>query len=187
MGKPLGTKKQILSKVRKNTQARKIWCETDVLIIKDCSMLSAFLIDMIDFLAREIKRKLNVPFGGMQIILIGDIHGLLPPSSLLVSCTKCGQNHRVRQDVQGTASDIITCSIEECRHVFVNCWPLLSFECPVWDEADFRFIPLSMSYDTDLELSGLLSKLENPIFIPNLPILGINRLIGRASGPIEVN
>ena len=50
---------------------------THVLIIDEISMLSAKMLDMVDLVCREIQQS-GEPFGGMQIILVGDFFQLPP-------------------------------------------------------------------------------------------------------------
>lgn len=51
--------------------------KTDVLVIDEISMLHDFRLDMIDEVARKIRRK-DEPFGGLQVILCGDFFQLPP-------------------------------------------------------------------------------------------------------------
>jgi len=51
--------------------------ETNVLIIDECSMLPPKTLDMVEAVCRE-ARKSYEPFGGMQIILVGDFFQLPP-------------------------------------------------------------------------------------------------------------
>ena len=51
--------------------------KTKVLIIDEISMLRAETLSMVDAVCREIKQK-NEPFGGMQVILVGDFFQLPP-------------------------------------------------------------------------------------------------------------
>lgn len=51
--------------------------KTRVLIIDEISMLSANMLDMVDMVCREIKQN-SEPFGGMQVILVGDFFQLPP-------------------------------------------------------------------------------------------------------------
>lgn len=53
------------------------WKDTDVLIIDEISVVSAEVFDKIDILARHF-RKDERPFGGMQIIAMGDFFQLPP-------------------------------------------------------------------------------------------------------------
>ncbi len=50
---------------------------TRVLIIDEISMLSARMLDMVDMVCREVKQT-SEPFGGIQIILVGDFFQLPP-------------------------------------------------------------------------------------------------------------
>jgi hypothetical protein len=162
MGKALGTKKQILCKVRKNTQARKAWMDTEVIIIKDITLLSAFMFDIMDFLAKEIRKDLK-PFGGIQMILVGEPHGLCPPFTQTVCCPYCGQNHRLTSQSHSSASAIgthITCSNELCQSMFINTWLLYPFEIDIWSEAQLRYFPLRENYVNDQGLSELLKYLS---------------------------
>jgi hypothetical protein len=161
MGKALGTKKQILSKVRKNSQARKIWSEVDVLIIQEASMASAFLLDIIDFLGREIRREPVRAFGGIQVILIGDIYGLLPPPSTAICCPDCGQTHKISTVAGASLQQVgyfLTCSNTNCNLMFLNSWILFPFESGVWDEAKFTYVPLTVNYESDNGIASVLDE-----------------------------
>ncbi len=51
--------------------------KTRVLIIDEVSMLSTNMLNMVDLVCREIKQK-SEPFGGIQIVLVGDFFQLPP-------------------------------------------------------------------------------------------------------------
>lgn len=55
----------------------KRWNETQVLIIDEISMLHASFVDMLDKVAKQIRRN-QKPFGGMQVIFTGDFFQLPP-------------------------------------------------------------------------------------------------------------
>ncbi|KEP51595.1 putative DNA helicase (PIF1) [Rhizoctonia solani 123E] len=55
------------------------WLKTEVLIIDEISMVSAGLLDLIDRLAREVRRNRR-PFGGIQLVVSGDFFQLPPVS-----------------------------------------------------------------------------------------------------------
>lgn len=64
---------------------------TDVLIIDEISMLHDYRLDMVDQVARKVRR-IDEPFGGIQVILCGDFFQLPPvsrsdepPSSFVVN------------------------------------------------------------------------------------------------------
>lgn len=56
------------------------WIDTDVLVIDEISVVSAELFDKIEELARVFRHS-SVPFGGMQIIVMGDFFQLPPVPS----------------------------------------------------------------------------------------------------------
>lgn len=56
---------------------RNILNATDVLIIDEISMVAPDLLDAIDILARQARRN-NAPFGGIQVVAIGDLFQLPP-------------------------------------------------------------------------------------------------------------
>lgn len=56
---------------------RNILATADILVIDEISMVSPDLLDAIDILARQARRN-NAPFGGIQVIAIGDLFQLPP-------------------------------------------------------------------------------------------------------------
>lgn len=57
---------------------RKLLREVELLIIDEVSMLRADLLDAIDTVLRHLRRKHYEPFGGLQILFIGDLLQLPP-------------------------------------------------------------------------------------------------------------
>ena len=49
----------------------------DLLVIDEISMVRADLLDAIDAVLRRYKNR-NLPFGGLQLLMIGDLHQLAP-------------------------------------------------------------------------------------------------------------
>jgi hypothetical protein len=50
----------------------------ELLIIDEISMVRADLLDQIDFVLRSTRKKTHLPFGGVQVMFIGDMHQLPP-------------------------------------------------------------------------------------------------------------
>jgi len=71
------TLSSVMKKVRGNKEAVRRIQETDVLLIDEVSMLSSDLLELLDIVAREI-RKVDVAMGGLQIIACGDFFQLPP-------------------------------------------------------------------------------------------------------------
>lgn len=66
-----------LEKMTYNARRLKRYKKTDVLIIDEVSMLHGHRLDMVNRVAKKM-RKDNRPFGGMQVILVGDLFQLPP-------------------------------------------------------------------------------------------------------------
>jgi ATP-dependent DNA helicase PIF1 len=57
---------------------REIIEKTDVLIVDEVSMLHDYRLDMVDTVCRVVRKKPDVPFGGIQIVMSGDFFQLPP-------------------------------------------------------------------------------------------------------------
>ena len=68
----------VLKKVRGNKEAIRRITETDVLLIDEVSMLSSDLLELLDVVARTIRKVDYKPMGGMQVICVGDFFQLPP-------------------------------------------------------------------------------------------------------------
>ena len=60
-----------------SAKTRNILTGADVLIIDEISMVAPDLLDAMDILARQARRN-NAPFGGLQVLAIGDLFQLPP-------------------------------------------------------------------------------------------------------------
>jgi tRNA A37 threonylcarbamoyladenosine biosynthesis protein TsaE len=68
----------LIKNLRLTTAKRDVIRELDVLIIDEVSMVRADLLDAVDTVMRHVRRQLFVPFGGVQMIYIGDLFQLPP-------------------------------------------------------------------------------------------------------------
>ncbi|MDY6853132.1 MAG: helix-turn-helix domain-containing protein [Thermodesulfobacteriota bacterium] len=62
---------------RFSKEKRRIIQSLDLLVIDEISMVRADLLDAVDAMLRRHRRN-NLPFGGVQLLLIGDLHQLSP-------------------------------------------------------------------------------------------------------------
>lgn len=58
-------------------KAMKRWLTTNILIIDEISMMTADIFEKLNFVAQSIRKNLK-PFGGIQLILVGDFFQLPP-------------------------------------------------------------------------------------------------------------
>ncbi|TVR80882.1 MAG: helicase [Chitinophagaceae bacterium] len=63
---------------RMQSKKRRMLQELELLIIDEVSMLRADLLDAIDAVLRRVRRKNTLPFGGVQVLFIGDLLQLPP-------------------------------------------------------------------------------------------------------------
>jgi len=71
-------KRNIYETFRYNKEKKKLIYNLDLLVIDEISMVRADLLDAIDKLLRIFRKKPHYPFGGVQVLLIGDVHQLPP-------------------------------------------------------------------------------------------------------------
>ena len=67
----------ILQKLKKSFKAKKGWQSADTLIIDEVSMMTPDLFDKLDLIGKSILRS-DKPFGGIQVIAVGDMYQLPP-------------------------------------------------------------------------------------------------------------
>ncbi|MEY3501460.1 MAG: hypothetical protein RL308_3133 [Bacteroidota bacterium] len=68
----------LIENMRLNSKKRDILQELELLIIDEVSMVRADLLDAVDTMLRHFRHKPHVPFGGVQMLFIGDLHQLPP-------------------------------------------------------------------------------------------------------------
>jgi ATP-dependent DNA helicase PIF1 len=67
----------LVIKLRKSFRAKKNWLAADALIIDEVSMMTPELLDKLEEIGKAIRRNPK-SFGGLQIILVGDMYQLPP-------------------------------------------------------------------------------------------------------------
>ena len=72
-----GELNDIIDDVFSNHKARTSWKSTDVLIVDEVSMMSAHIFDLLDTIGRRVRGS-RLPFGGMQVVFVGDFFQLPP-------------------------------------------------------------------------------------------------------------
>lgn len=73
----MNTKDTLLKQSRFNKGKKDIYLKLELLIIDEVSMLRADLLDAIDYKLRKVRRN-DIPFGGVQVLFIGDLLQLPP-------------------------------------------------------------------------------------------------------------
>ena len=73
-----GTVDEVIRKVIANKYKTKNWTNVDILIIDEVSMMSSKLFDILDYVGRRTRKRLDKPFGGIQVVFSGDFYQLPP-------------------------------------------------------------------------------------------------------------
>jgi len=71
-------KNQLLGKMRFQQNKRILLKELELLVIDEVSMVRADVLDAIDAVLRSVRRRQHLPFGGVQVLFIGDLFQLPP-------------------------------------------------------------------------------------------------------------
>jgi uncharacterized protein YpbB len=74
----VNTPQTLFKNLRLSNDKRLLMRELELLIIDEVSMLRADLLDAIDMILRNIRRQPLIPFGGVQMLYIGDLFQLPP-------------------------------------------------------------------------------------------------------------
>ncbi len=70
--------RSLMRKMHMHGTKRRLLQEMELLIIDEVSMLRADILDAIDQVLRSVRRQRNTPFGGVQVLFIGDLLQLPP-------------------------------------------------------------------------------------------------------------
>jgi len=71
-------KSTLIKNIRFNKDKIELLQELELLIIDEVSMLRCDMLDAIDTILRHFRKKVRVPFGGVQVLYIGDLLQLPP-------------------------------------------------------------------------------------------------------------
>lgn len=74
-----GKAENVVHSVIYNKKSEKAWKAVDILIIDEVSMMSKRIFDILNEIGKRIRR-INRPFGGIQVIFCGDFYQLPPVS-----------------------------------------------------------------------------------------------------------
>lgn len=69
---------QLISKIHYSKEKIDLLRKIDLLVIDEVSMLASYIVDAIDTILRFVRKNPNEPFGGVQILFIGDLNQLPP-------------------------------------------------------------------------------------------------------------
>lgn len=68
----------LLHNLRLNKEKRELMHEMELLVIDEVSMVRADMLDAVDHVMRHVRKQPSLPFGGVQVLYIGDLFQLPP-------------------------------------------------------------------------------------------------------------
>ena len=71
-------KEELLAKIRHNKQRQQLLRKMELLVIDEISMVRCDVMDAIDTILKHTRLNYHLPFGGVQLLCIGDLHQLPP-------------------------------------------------------------------------------------------------------------
>ncbi len=71
-------RQEFLSKIRYQKQRIQLLRKIELLVIDEISMVRCDVLDAIDAILRSVRRNHSAPFGGIQVLFIGDLYQLPP-------------------------------------------------------------------------------------------------------------
>jgi hypothetical protein len=74
---PTGSE-SLIARMKMNNSRRRVIRELEVLVIDEISMVRADVLDAIDTVLRSVRHRQSEPFGGVQMVFIGDMYQLSP-------------------------------------------------------------------------------------------------------------
>ena len=71
-------RESLIARMKMNSSRRRVIRELEVLVIDEISMVRADVLDAIDTVLRSVRHRRSEPFGGVQMVFIGDMYQLSP-------------------------------------------------------------------------------------------------------------
>jgi ATP-dependent DNA helicase PIF1 len=79
---------KIISAISTNGKKKKNW-RVDCLVIDEVSMLTPELLQLLDAVARAVRKNRSTPMGGLQIVFVGDFYQLPPVADKAMFAFQC--------------------------------------------------------------------------------------------------
>lgn len=73
-----GSLSTIVQAIHTNGRKKKNWKKTDCLVIDEVSMMTPQLLGLLDDVGKSVRKCYTKPFGGLQIVFVGDFYQLPP-------------------------------------------------------------------------------------------------------------
>lgn len=145
----------LIGKMKVNNEKRDIFRALELLIIDEISMVRCDVLDAIDTVLRSFRSRYSEPFGGVQVLLIGDMHQLPPVAG--------DKEWDILSQFYSAPYFFSSKAIQQSAPLYI------SFE-KIYRQSDEKFIQLlNQVRNNELDEDGMaiLDGLYNPIFQPS--------------------
>lgn len=132
----------------------KLYKNLDTIVIDEISMVRADLLDCIDVFLRKHGRRKNTPFGGIQMIFIGDLYQLPPVVS--------SREQVIFKELYSSPYFFSSNSFKECEFEFIELEK-------VYRQSDIFFLEILNSIRNNTITEELIKKINTrvkPDFVP---------------------
>lgn len=68
----------LVKNIKKSRRAALRWLQADILVIDEISMMTPEFLEKLDEVGKKIRRNEFLPFGGLQLVFVGDFYQLPP-------------------------------------------------------------------------------------------------------------
>lgn len=165
---------ELLKRVKPTTEKAVI--SLKVLIIEEISMVENQFLDRLNRLLQHVRENAR-PFGGLQVIFVGDFHQL-PPVKPFEYCIECGEP-MIKQTNYTCKTK--TCEILNIEHKEGDKW---AFKSTVWQDLKMRHVKLEQIHrQKDSRFQDILNKIRSGVVLTDLEWNDLERkkiLPGRA-------
>lgn len=141
--------------LRLNKAKRELLREIELLVIDEVSMVRADMLDAVDAILRHFRQAVHLPFGGVQVLYIGDLNQLPPVVSQ--------REWQVLKDFYKSPFFFDSLAVQQAPPVYIEL-------NKIYRQSDADFIRVlnnirnNEASATDL---ALLNERYNPRFVPN--------------------
>jgi PIF1-like helicase/Helix-turn-helix domain/HRDC domain len=148
-------KHQLLAKVKLNKERIGVIQKLELLIIDEISMVRCDVLDAIDQVLRHYRSQHHKPFGGLQVLLIGDMFQLPPVAQQT--------EWQILNQYYASPYFFDSMVIKECEPAYIELNKIYRQD----DETFISLLNKIRNNDLDEDAFELLQTLYNPNFQPN--------------------
>lgn len=129
----------------------------EVLIIEEISMVENGFLERLNMYMQALLENPR-PFGGKQILFVGDFHQL-PPVKPFENCILCGEPMEMNAGDESQYCETVRCSNKGVVYQQGDKW---AFKAPVWKLLKLRHVKLEQIHrQKDASFQTMLSKIRN--------------------------